>query len=275
MGNSYEKRLADGSFLICIKGQNINRDHVHIAPDGTVLAIKRDKKTVFKRSDFRSNVQRTMNFDEMQLKYDWEENRRYEAAIKQNVQRMETIIGQIERVTYSDDFRNGRREIQGYINQLHGLQPAGRMKGSYLKKANQLKKDFSDRADHYFEQERERRQLEKDRRDAEYRQRQVERERRQAEKAKKREEWVYRQREKIRKMEDVVYRIDQSIKRDRQFISRLHSKANNLRPGRRRDEIYNSIHNQINQVERRIKEKYLKVESVRRNIASIQREIAK
>jgi hypothetical protein len=55
--SQYEARkLADGTYLVCLTGHNINRDHWHIAADGTILAIKGDKHYLYKRDHIRRRI---------------------------------------------------------------------------------------------------------------------------------------------------------------------------------------------------------------------------
>ncbi|HYD79007.1 MAG TPA: hypothetical protein VEC06_04300 [Paucimonas sp.] len=49
------KKLSDGSYLVAT-GRNIHLDHIHVAPDGTILSHKVDGVASYKYSNTRKDL---------------------------------------------------------------------------------------------------------------------------------------------------------------------------------------------------------------------------
>jgi len=57
MASGYqEKRLSDGTYLVARDCDDIDRNHWHVAPDGTVLSIKSDGNHLYSRGDVRKSI---------------------------------------------------------------------------------------------------------------------------------------------------------------------------------------------------------------------------
>lgn len=68
--------------------------------------------------------------------------------------------------------------------------------------------------------------------------------------------------ERIARTEEASRRLYESIKHDDEAISRLYASINNIRPGRRADEIKRSIYSKVSAVESRRKDKYSKLNAM-------------
>jgi|GEM_PF-4842404 len=57
MASGYqEKKLSDGTYLVARNGDDIDKNHWHVAKDGTVLSIKSNGNHLYNRGDVRKSI---------------------------------------------------------------------------------------------------------------------------------------------------------------------------------------------------------------------------
>lgn len=57
------KRLDNGTYLVCVTGHDIDENHWHVAPDGTVLSVKEGGNYIYNRRQVRKNIRDITGID--------------------------------------------------------------------------------------------------------------------------------------------------------------------------------------------------------------------
>jgi len=71
VGKMRTKKLADGTFLVWMEGDNEHLNHWHVAPDGTLLSVKEGGDHKYKRSDVRRNIETVLSDSGLCLEHGW------------------------------------------------------------------------------------------------------------------------------------------------------------------------------------------------------------
>lgn len=89
VGEWHIREIWDGHFLVAHKEDNINTDHWHVAPDGTILSIKESGSHRYNRVHIRRHISRVAGIEMSKI---WEEKQRRNAEFEEAYRRINSEV---------------------------------------------------------------------------------------------------------------------------------------------------------------------------------------